>query len=139
MTAFSTVAASLMTPFLTARLASQYVAINQGELVKATINVVLAPVMGGLLINKALPNTSKQISRFTPSFSVLLVAFICGTISAVNAASLPKQAIALINSGVSFQVKLQLIDVLLALLCLNEPNFSIDASHFSFFKSLQYI
>ena len=104
MTAFSTMAASFMTPFLATKLAAQYVAVDQAELVRATVNVVLAPVTGGLFINKALPGLSKKLSRFTPSFSVLLVAFICGTISAVNAASLPPTAIALINSGISFQV-----------------------------------
>ena len=104
MTALSTMAASFMTPLMTSRLASQYVTVNQMELVKATVNVVLAPVTGGLLINKLQPKLSERLSGFTPSLSVLLVAFICGTISAMNAATLPANAVTLINSGFSLKV-----------------------------------
>ena len=46
MTACSTIAASFMTPFLISKLASQYVAIDKTALVKSTLEVVLAPVLG---------------------------------------------------------------------------------------------
>ena len=48
MTAASTVAAIVMTPFLTSRLAGEYVKIQASELVFSTLNVVLLPVTAGI-------------------------------------------------------------------------------------------
>ena len=84
MTAVSTVAAVVMTPLLTSWLAGSYVTIKASDLVLSTLQVVLAPVLGGLAINTFAPKVSKAVSRYTPIFSVLLVSTICGTISASN-------------------------------------------------------
>lgn len=51
MTACSTLAAVLMTPWLTTRLAGSFVSIRSADLVLSTLQVVLAPVATGLLIN----------------------------------------------------------------------------------------
>ena len=51
MTACSTLAAVVMTPWLTTRLAGSYVAIRSQDLVLSTMQVVLAPVATGLVIN----------------------------------------------------------------------------------------
>lgn len=85
MTAFSTMAAVFMTPWLTSRLAGSYVAIRSTDLVLSTLQVVLAPVALGLLINTKFPRTSSAVSKWTPFASVLFVSLICGTISAANA------------------------------------------------------
>ena len=78
MTACSTIAASFMTPYLTSKLASQYVDVNRAALVRSTVDVVLAPVLGGLVLNKYIPKLTRPLSKVTPALSVLLVAFICG-------------------------------------------------------------
>mmetsp|Transcript_17307 Transcript_17307/g.16649 ORF Transcript_17307/g.16649 Transcript_17307/m.16649 type:complete len:415 (-) Transcript_17307:10-1254(-) len=84
MTAVSTVAAVFMTPFLTSKLAGSYVAIKASELVMSTLSVVLAPLVIGLGINTFAPKISRNIGKYTPFLSVLLVSAICGTISASN-------------------------------------------------------
>ena len=51
MTACSTMAAMFMTPWLTTRLAGSFVAIRSQDLVLSTLQVVLAPVATGLIVN----------------------------------------------------------------------------------------
>lgn len=84
MTATSTVAAVVMTPFLTTLLAGAYVKVKAVDLMLSSLNVVLAPVMAGLWINSAFPKFSSEIAQYTPFASVVLVSMICGTISATN-------------------------------------------------------
>ena len=85
MTACSTMAAVLLTPWLTSRLAGSYVSIRSSDLVLSTLQVVLAPVAMGLLINTKLPRLSTAVSKWTPFLSVLFVSLICGSISSANA------------------------------------------------------
>ena len=84
MTAVSTVAAVVMTPLLTSYLAGSYVTINAMDLVVSTLQVVLFPVLAGLLINTKFPKVATAAAGYTPVLSVFLVAMICGTISASN-------------------------------------------------------
>jgi len=84
MTMCSTVAAVVMTPLLTAKLAGGYVQIKASELVMSTLNVVLLPTTLGLVLNSAAPSVTKKVAEVTPFLSVLFVSAICGCISASN-------------------------------------------------------
>lgn len=84
MTAASTVAAVGMTPFLVTKLAGGYVSVKSQDLVLSTLSVVLLPVLAGLSLNTRFPKLCGAVSYYTPFISVLLVALICGTISAQN-------------------------------------------------------
>ncbi len=87
MTTISTLMAIFMTPFLTSQLAGGLVQINTIDLVISTLQVVLIPVILGLSINSTVPKVAAKISNYTPFCSVLLVALICGSISAKNSAA----------------------------------------------------
>jgi len=85
MTAASTVAAIVMTPFLSSKLVGSYVNVKAADLVTSTLNVVLAPVLLGTLLNTKFPKATAKAAKFTPLLSVLLVSLICGAVSAGNA------------------------------------------------------
>lgn len=88
LTSCSTILAALLTPLLVKLLVSgTSVNINGLTLCIATAKVVLAPVVLGMCLNKKAPSVSRNLSRFTPFASVVLVALICGGVVAQNAAS----------------------------------------------------
>ena len=88
LTACSTILASAVTPLLVKFLVGSTIAVSGKALMVATARVVLLPVLLGMIFQSKAPNVSKQISRFTPFGSVLLIAFICGGVVAENAALL---------------------------------------------------
>ena len=85
LTACSTVLAAAVTPALVLLLVGSLVPLNGWSLCRATIQVVLAPVLAGMALNARAPKFSQQCSRFTPFASVVLVALICGGVVAQNA------------------------------------------------------
>jgi len=85
MTACSTLAAVVVTPYLTKLLIGSSVEIKAASLMASTLEVVLLPVLFGLSLNTLLPKVCLSLSRFTPFLSVLLIASICGSIAAANA------------------------------------------------------
>ena len=85
MTACSTLAAVVVTPYLTKLLIGSSVDIKASALMVSTLEVVLLPVLFGLSLNTFAPKFCASVSRFTPFLSVLLVASICGSIAASNA------------------------------------------------------
>lgn len=92
LTACSTILAAVMTPTLVLLLVNSLVPINGLALLAATVKVVLAPVLVGMLLNAKAPNLSQQLSRFTPLASAILVSLICGGVVATNAAYLQTTA-----------------------------------------------
>ena len=87
MTAVSTIAAIVMTPLLATKLCGSMVAVKSMDLLYSVLNVVLAPIFVGVALNKKFPKECKQVSTVSPFLSVLLVAFICGSVSAQNASN----------------------------------------------------
>ena len=86
LTACSTILAAAVTPLLVQLLVGGTELVVSGRaLCLATTKVVLAPVVIGMLLNAKLPSLSKNVSRFTPFASVILVAIICGGVMAKNA------------------------------------------------------
>jgi len=77
-----------MTPFLVTLLAGEYVSIKASDLILSTMQVVLLPVIGGLLANTKYPIKCAKASEYTPCISVFFVAMICGTISSTNSGTI---------------------------------------------------
>jgi len=84
MTTFSTLAAFIMTPLMTSKLAGSFVQVRAYELVSSCLEVVLGPIFLGVGLNFKFPSFCRRVSRVTPLLSVVLVAMICATVSASN-------------------------------------------------------
>ncbi|KAL0545740.1 hypothetical protein IC582_015631 [Cucumis melo] len=78
MTATSTMAAVIMTPFLTAKLAGQFVAVDAAGLLMSTLQIVLLPVLGGAFLNQYFHGLVRFVSPFMPPIAVGTVAVLCG-------------------------------------------------------------
>jgi BASS family bile acid:Na+ symporter len=88
MTAASTFAAAVMTPFLTSKLAGQFVAVDPKGLFMSTVQVVLAPVLAGALLNQYCNSLVHIVSPLMPFVAVATVALLCGSAIAQNAAAI---------------------------------------------------
>ncbi|KDP24834.1 hypothetical protein JCGZ_25168 [Jatropha curcas] len=88
MTAASTLAAVVMTPFLTAKLAGQYVAVDAAGLLMSTLQVVLLPVLAGALLNQYFQGLVKFVSPLMPPIAVGTVAILCGNAIAQSASTI---------------------------------------------------
>lgn len=88
MTACSTLAAIVMTPLLTALLAGHYVPVDAGGIFLTTAQVVLVPVLLGLLLNRKAPQFTAFVLPVGPLLSVLVISLIVGSIIGQNASAL---------------------------------------------------
>lgn len=88
MTAASTLSAVVMTPFLTAKLAGQFVAVDAVGLLMSTLQVVLLPVLGGAFLNQYFQGLVKFVSPVMPTIAVVTVAVLCGNAIAQNASAI---------------------------------------------------
>ncbi|GAV60673.1 SBF domain-containing protein [Cephalotus follicularis] len=88
MTAASTLTAAVMTPFLTAKLAGQYVAVDANGLLMSTLQVVLLPVLAGAFLNQYFQGLVKFVSPLMPPIAVATVAVLCGNAIAQNASAI---------------------------------------------------
>ena len=85
LTACSTILASFVTPLLVKQIVGNTVTVSGKALCIATAQVVLLPVILGMVVNSKAPKLSQKVSKFTPFLSVLIVALICGGVVAQNA------------------------------------------------------
>ncbi|CAL9063470.1 unnamed protein product [Musa banksii] len=88
MTAASTFTAMIMTPFLTSKLAGQFVAVDPVGLFLSTVQVVLAPVLLGALLNQYCNSLVEFVSPLMPLVAVGSVALLCGSAIAHNASAI---------------------------------------------------
>ncbi|XP_030443170.1 probable sodium/metabolite cotransporter BASS1, chloroplastic [Syzygium oleosum] len=88
MTAASTISAVIMTPFLTAKLAGQYVAVDAAGLLLSTLQVVLLPVLAGAFLNQYFQSLVKLVSPLMPPIAVATVAVLCGNAIAQSASAI---------------------------------------------------
>ncbi|XP_021902803.1 probable sodium/metabolite cotransporter BASS1, chloroplastic [Carica papaya] len=88
MTAASTLSAVIMTPFLTAKLAGQYVAVDAAGLLMSTLQVVLLPVLAGALLNQYFERMVKFVSPLMAPIAVGTVAILCGNAIAQSASAI---------------------------------------------------
>lgn len=87
MTTASTLAAVVATPLLTKILLGTIVPVDAVGLLSSTVQVVLLPVMLGAALNQAFPKQVESLAPLAALSAVLLIAFICGSVIAQNAAA----------------------------------------------------
>jgi bile acid:Na+ symporter, BASS family len=80
MTMCSTMGAIVMTPLLTKWLAGEYVPVDALGLLLSTLQIVLAPVVIGVMLNRFLPRFVKFALPSAPLVSVLAIVLICASI-----------------------------------------------------------
>jgi len=80
MTACSTLAAMVMTPWLTATLVGERVPVDAWGLLKSTVQVVLIPVALGVVLNRFFPRGVNRVLPVAPLVSVIVIALICASI-----------------------------------------------------------
>jgi bile acid:Na+ symporter, BASS family len=85
MTMCSTLAAVIMTPLLTGWLAGAYVPVDALGIFLTTAQVVLAPLLLGLLLHHKAPRLTEFILPVGPIVSVLLISLIVASIIGQNA------------------------------------------------------
>lgn len=88
MTATSTLLAPFMTPFLTWLLAGTFVNVNTLGMLQSIVYVVIAPILGGFLIQHFLPGFTKRAVAYLPAFSTLVIAWVVGIVVGHNASRL---------------------------------------------------
>ncbi|KAM7498560.1 hypothetical protein LguiA_022974 [Lonicera macranthoides] len=88
MTAASTLSAVVMTPFLTAKLAGQYVAVDAAGLLISTLQVVLLPVLAGAFLSQYFQSVVKLVSPLMPPIAVATVAVLCGNAIAQSSSAI---------------------------------------------------
>ncbi len=81
----STLGAIVMTPLLTKWLAGQYVPVDALGLFLSTLQIVIAPVVIGVALNRYAPRFVKFVLPVSPLISVLAITLICASIIGENA------------------------------------------------------
>jgi BASS family bile acid:Na+ symporter len=92
MTAVSTLAAVIMTPFLTQWLAGSRVPVDALGLLWSTMQVVVLPVIAGLMLNRFCPKLVQPVLPVAPLVSALTVALICASIIGQSATAIRASA-----------------------------------------------
>ena len=85
MTVCSTLAAVILTPLLTQLLVGAMVPVDTWLLFKQTLQVVIIPVVLGVLLNRWAPRLVMRVMPVGPLLSVIGVCFICAVVFAANA------------------------------------------------------
>ena len=85
MTVCSTMAAIILTPLLTQLLVGAMVPVDTWLLFKQTLQVVIIPVVLGVLLNRTAPGLVARMMPVAPLLSVIGVCFICAVVFAAHA------------------------------------------------------
>lgn len=80
MTAFSTILAVILTPLLVSWLAGNRIHVDAMGLFFSTLQVVICPVVLGVLINRYAHSATEMILPFAPVVAVVVIALIVGSI-----------------------------------------------------------
>jgi BASS family bile acid:Na+ symporter len=80
MTACSTLLAAVMTPTLTALLAGTRVDVDAMGLFRSTVQVVIVPVVAGVLLNRFAPRLSRAVQPVAPVVAVAVIVLIVASI-----------------------------------------------------------
>lgn len=80
LTTCSTFLAVGMTPWLTASLAGERMAIDSWGLFASTAQVVLLPVIIGIVLNRRAPRLTQQLAVVSPSIAVIVIALIVASV-----------------------------------------------------------
>lgn len=85
MTAVSTLLSPLLTPLLVLLLAGTFVDVDAAAMLLSIVYVVVAPIAGGLLVQKLFPSFTRKAVAYLPAFSSLVIAFVVAIIVAHTA------------------------------------------------------
>ncbi len=85
MTATSTLLAPVLTPLLTWLMAGTYAPVDAWGMLQSILYVVIAPILGGLLLQRLLPRVTQRAVAYLPAFSSLMIALLVSIIVAHNA------------------------------------------------------
>ncbi len=105
MTVCSTLAAVILTPLLTQLFAGTLVPVDTWMLFKQTLQVVILPVVLGVMLNRWAPHLVQRVMPVAPLLSVWGVCVICAVVFAANAETILRHgaelilAVALLHSG----------------------------------------
>lgn len=80
LTTLTTMMAVGMTPWLTAALAGARMPVDAWGLFVSCLQVVLVPVAAGIALNRYTPKLTAQLTRFSPSVAVLVIALIVASV-----------------------------------------------------------
>lgn len=105
MTVCSTLAAVILTPLLAQLFAGTLVPVDTWMLFKQTLQVVILPVVLGVLLNRWVPQFVQRVMPVAPLLSVLGVCVICAVVFAAHAETILRHgaglilAVALLHGG----------------------------------------
>lgn len=80
MTSISTLLAPLLTPLLTLWLAGQYMDVDAGAMAMSIVNIVLLPVLGGLLVRMLLRRAVDAVLPALPWVSVVFISLVVAAV-----------------------------------------------------------
>ena len=80
MTATSTLLAPLLTPLLVWLLAGTMVDVDTVGMLLSILYVVIAPIIGGLLCQRYLPELTRRLVHYLPAFSTLMITMVVGIV-----------------------------------------------------------
>jgi bile acid:Na+ symporter, BASS family len=98
MTTVSTFGAIVLTPLLSSLLAGTMVEVDGWGIFRSTVQVVLAPVVAGVGLNRLAPRVVAKVLPVAPLVSSVTVALICSSIVGQNAALIRSSGVALLGS-----------------------------------------
>ncbi|MDB4721999.1 bile acid:sodium symporter family protein [Verrucomicrobiales bacterium] len=84
MTMCSTFMAIFLTPLLTDTLASHYMEISATQMLLTTVQIVLIPIVVGILLNQYFPNKVRAAKDAAPLVSVIVIVLIVSCIIGLN-------------------------------------------------------
>ena len=88
MTSISTLLAPIFTPLLTLWLAGQYLPVDAGSMAKTIVQIVLIPVVLGLVLRSLLPRVVNSVLPALPWVSVIAITAVVVIVVAGSAASI---------------------------------------------------
>lgn len=100
MTACSTMAAPIMTPLAMKLLAGEYVPISFQEMMISIIQMIILPVVAGLIANKLIHGRAPWIDQMMPVISMAGICFIIAIITAASRDKLLEVGLALIAASI---------------------------------------
>ncbi len=80
MTAVSTLLAPFLTPLLTLLLAGTFVDVDATGMLLSIVYVVIAPILGGFLVQKFMPHLTNRVLPYLPAFSSIVIAVVVAII-----------------------------------------------------------
>lgn len=82
MTSFSTILAPLLTPLILLLLAGQWIPVDAGSMFMSIVEVIIIPIVLGIIINYFLPKTVEKSTEALPLVSVIAIVAIVGAVVA---------------------------------------------------------